>query len=183
MTSEQIEKVRARPGYAAKDISGRQFGTLTAVRPTEDRYFGQIVWDCLCDCGERKGVAATHLIRGLVKNCGCKQGRPVPVGDRLKRNCEVDESTGCWNWTAHRAKTGYGTLGIRTGLKQATPCSAHRESYRHFVGPIPLGMNVCHKCDNRRCINPAHLWLGTQKENIQDMLSKGRGRHSKRKTA
>src|SRR3990167_808868 len=53
---------------------------------------------------------------------------------------------------------------------------AHRLAYEVFVGPIPKGMWVLHKCDNRACIKPDHLWLGTPKDNIDDMMRKGRSR-------
>lgn len=77
--------------------------------------------------------------------------------------------TGCWLWAAGESH-GYGVLADGRGSYDF----AHRFSWEHFKGPIPEGLNVCHKCDTPLCVNPDHLFTGTQKDNCQDMASKGR---------
>lgn len=76
---------------------------------------------------------------------------------------------GCWNWTASTNQKGYGRLKTTEGL-----ISAHRLSYAHYIGPIDEGMHVLHACDNPRCVNPKHLWLGTNMDNVADCMAKGR---------
>jgi hypothetical protein len=95
--------------------------------------------------------------------------------DKQKRNharkIEPEPMTGCWLWTGSCKKTsGYGD--VRIGYKNVL---AHRMSYAIHRGEIPDGQCVLHKCDNRSCVNPGHLFLGTYKDNAEDRERKGRG--------
>jgi hypothetical protein len=74
---------------------------------------------------------------------------------------------GCWYWIGGVQTKGYGWFRSRL---------AHRVSYSIYKGIDPGNLNVCHSCDNKLCVNPDHLWLGTTNENIQDKMKKGRYR-------
>ncbi len=86
---------------------------------------------------------------------------------------KVNKTNTCWLWTGARIEgMGYGIL--RRGTRNEGTILAHRLSWELSYGFIPKKMQVCHKCDNPICINPDHLFLGTQYDNIQDMISKSR---------
>lgn len=82
---------------------------------------------------------------------------------------KVLKTDSCWNWTGAKKTSGYGNFYMNKKF-----VCAHRASYVLFVGEIKEGNVICHKCDNPSCVNPEHLFSGTQKENIRDMKIKGR---------
>ena len=93
------------------------------------------------------------------------------MGDADRFFHRVEKTDGCWNWTGATFGGRYGAFWV--GGKTI---GAHKFSFVHHHGAIPDGMYVCHHCDNPRCVRPDHLFLGTPKDNSQDMVSKGRVR-------
>lgn len=97
--------------------------------------------------------------------------RCTPLDDRLWRR--VDKSGQHWLWTGRVSSTGYGEIG--RGRRGEGNVSTHVAAWEVTYGPVPPGMFVCHRCDIRLCCNPDCLFLGTPKDNSQDMIRKGRG--------
>lgn len=97
-----------------------------------------------------------------------KFSRRLPHETRFTLSIEHMRN-GCWEWRKARTVTavGYGLLMVN-GKRML----AHRYAYERFVGPIPAGHVICHKCDNPGCVNPEHLFVGTSRDNVDDMLQK-----------
>jgi hypothetical protein len=81
----------------------------------------------------------------------------------------IQQTDGCWPWTGGKHRAGYGV--IRDG---GDTVLTHRLMWVLTFGPIPKGMDVCHRCDNPPCCRPGHLFVGTREDNVHDMIDKGR---------
>lgn len=89
---------------------------------------------------------------------------------KVDKRGPIWNGTHCWTWIASTVDKQRGAFSLSRSRYEL----ASRSSYKFFVGPIPDGMLVCHKCDNPSCVNPAHLFTGTHKDNMQDCSLKGR---------
>ena len=96
----------------------------------------------------------------------------VSAKDKIRFFDKVIVGNDCWEWQAgitQGKEGGYGMFWFN-----GTNVGAHRFSYSLYKGEIPKDKHVCHSCDNRKCVNPKHLWLGSRLENQKDMVEKGR---------
>lgn len=114
----------------------------------------------------------------LVRHAGfnmkkSKNGKYISTPQQLfDRHCLKKSIDECWEWQGYRNKKNYGVT--RIGGRNSKAFLAHRLSWTIHFGEIPHGMHVCHKCDNPSCVNPNHLFIGTNQDNIMDRVAKGR---------
>lgn len=133
-------------------------------------------------CGETKPATHEFWSRHADKSqyCAsrcfrCSMSSPrkqlAPLRERFFAN--VEKTASCWVWRGYTQR--YGRIYIGGGVTKWR--HAHRVAWELEHGPIPAGLSVLHKCDNPPCVRPAHLFLGTQADNLRDMFNKGRANH------
>lgn len=168
-----------------QDIIGQKFNKLTVLKIDGKKSKSGFTYSCLCDCGNiRENVLGDQLKRGKTKSCGCdypicKLGVDLSKEEyfdhtkkRLLLKRSIDNE--CWIWTGNKNNKGYGFISWGQGIEKKKQVVS-RIAYTIWKGEIPEGLMVCHSCDNRSCFNPDHLWIGTQFDNMQDCVKKGRG--------
>ena len=104
--------------------------------------------------------------------------QPVPAEIRFQRYIGPTTESGCILWAGCKNAAGYGVFS--SGKNWSRNRLAHRIAYERKNGPIPEGLKVLHRCDNPPCINPDHLFLGTDADNVADKVAKGRGASGER---
>lgn len=105
--------------------------------------------------------------------CSNRNKEVAPLHLRFWDNVEIAEGNKCWTWTGCKDERGYGKI-CYGGRDFKADYKAHRMAYEMRFGPISDGKVICHTCDNPSCVNPNHLFEGTQADNAQDMSRKGR---------
>jgi HNH endonuclease len=127
------------------------------------------------------GAATTALAPAEPWLRGNDMPEAMPIETRFWKHAGRGDDADCWEWRSHRTKDGYGTFwnGERRANRNPVTVLAHRWAYERFIGPIPDGEYVCHRCDNPPCVNPAHLFAATQHSNVRDCIAKGRHRNGR----
>jgi hypothetical protein len=118
---------------------------------------------CACGCGQQ-----TTVWRGVPRRFIHGHNAQQDLTTRFWSKVVKDD--GCWEWQGTRNSNGYGMIGVDHQSRYT-----HRVSWELANGSIPDGLEICHRCDNRRCVRPDHLFLGTRRDNVRDMWAKGRG--------
>lgn len=158
--------------YTRKDLQGQTFNNLTVISFDHADAHGHSFWACQCKCENTRTLRSDAFISGKIIGCGCSIGRHSAqpfsyITDQ--NNCHICSSHSYDSDGYPRAKRNDKAETIaRILFKQ------HHPELVDGTNELPKGMHVCHRCDNRACINPVHLYLGTPYANVQDSILRNR---------
>lgn len=189
------------------DITGHRYGKLLVIAESQRRTSGNRRWKCLCDCGREAVIDQGNLRSGLSTTCGCRgvpdrfckqcgttirRGEeksrqfcsyacraafddPRPTKETIGNWIGIDPNTGCWNWKHVKTKK-------RPQIHwQGKRIYAYRAVFELMKDEkIPDNRMACHTCDNPRCVNPDHIFVGDAKGNQRDSVMKGRNQRGER---
>jgi len=158
------------------ELKGKVQGRLTFISVAFIKNH-RVWWNCECSCGGKTILQSSSK----TKSCGClhkessiingkrNKIQDTPIQYILKR-IKVNKKTHCWEWKKSLI-SGYARIPKSIGGNTVV---ASRFVYEKIVGEDPGNLMICHSCDNPKCVNPSHLFLGTAKDNFEDMRNKGR---------
>ncbi len=153
-----------------KNLQNRKFGKLKPVHCKDDRYLSKSIWICQCDCGKFSKTRAYNLISGKTTSCGCSRYKKINPIKRFNKFFKKSGKDKCWKWEGGFGRDDYGSF--YDGKNQI---AAHRFSYIiHNKVKLKTNELVCHICDNPKCVNPDHLFIGSYQDNVDDAVKKKR---------
>lgn len=153
------------------NLTRSRFGKLIVIKKGKKRgKSSSTFWECKCDCGNVIVASSQHLRENMVRSCGCLLDRTPEEELSISTKFFFDhviKSDGCWEWIGCKV-LGYGVLQYKKEV-----IKAHRFSYLIANGTLDDKKMICHKCDNKGCVNPDHLYQGTSKDNGRDASDRG----------
>lgn len=155
---------------------GDKVGKLTLISKNKADKHQAYFWVCKCDCGVIKTFRSDRITdKTFSKSCGCVN-KCRTIEEYIDEYIMPEPNTGCWLWTGPLFKGGYGRLTVASKESNGSrSLRAHRAIYKFITGrQITKDVFLCHHCDTPSCVNPDHLFEGTQIDNMKDMVKKKR---------